>query len=73
MRRIRNILKELWADDSAISSVEYALLLAFIAAGIITAAGLLSNAVDNAMTDAANCIEGKEPASSECLDPASGG
>ena len=48
----------LWNDESGISSVEYALLLAFIAAGIITAADLLSNAVQNEMTDTAACIEG---------------
>ncbi len=48
----------LWNDESGISSVEYALLLAFIAAGIITAADLLSNAVQNEMTETAACIEG---------------
>lgn len=70
MRRIRSFLKELWADDSAISSVEYALLLAFIAAGIITAAELLSNAVENEMTDAAGCIEGTlDPTDSKCSGP----
>ncbi len=58
MRRIRKFLNELWTDDSAISSVEYALLLAFIAAGIITAAELLSNAVENELTDTAGCIDG---------------
>lgn len=67
MRRIRNFLKELWADDSAISSVEYALLLAFIAAGIITAAGLLSNAVENELTNTAECIEGTlDPTDPKC-------
>ncbi len=72
MRRIRKFLKELWTDDSAISSVEYALLLAFIAAGIITAAELLSNAVENEMTDAAGCIEGTlVPTDSECNGPGS--
>ncbi len=58
MRRIRKFLNELWTDESAISSVEYALLLAFIAAGIITAAELLSNAVENEMSDTAGCIDG---------------
>ncbi len=48
----------LWNDESGISSVEYALLLAFVAAGIITAAELLSNAVSNEMEDTAKCIEG---------------
>ncbi len=50
-------LTKLWSDESGISSVEYALLLAFVAAGIITAAELLSNAVENEMTDTAACIE----------------
>ncbi len=50
-------LSNLWNDESGISSVEYALLLAFVAAGIITAAELLSNAVENEMTSTANCIE----------------
>ncbi len=47
----------LWNDESGISSVEYALLLAFIAAGIITAAELLADAVQNEMTETAACIE----------------
>ncbi len=47
----------LWNDESGISSVEYALLLAFVAAGIITAAELLSNAVENEMCDTASLIE----------------
>ncbi len=67
MRRIRKFLIKLWTDKNAISSVEYALLLAFVAAGIITAAELLSNAVKNEMTDTANCIEGVlDPTDPEC-------
>jgi Flp pilus assembly pilin Flp len=54
---MRQFLVTLWTDESGISSVEYALLLAFVAAGIITAAELLSNAVENEMTDTASCIE----------------
>ncbi len=54
---MRKFLSNLWTDESGISSVEYALLLAFVAAGIITAAELLSNAVENEMTDVAGCIE----------------
>ncbi len=50
-------LNNLWTDESGISSVEYALLLAFGAAGIILAADTLSNAVANEMEDAAACIE----------------
>ena len=55
---MRKFLMELWRDESGISSVEYALLLAFVAAGIIVAADLLADAVSNEMTDAAKCIEG---------------
>ncbi len=51
-------LNNLWNDESGISSVEYALLLAFVAAGIILAADQLSNAVSNEMIEAAACIEG---------------
>jgi Flp pilus assembly pilin Flp len=51
------ISQRLWKDESGISSVEYALLLAFAAAGIIVAAEELANAVGNEMTDAASCIE----------------
>ena len=58
MKNTKRVLAGLWRDESGISSVEYALLLAFIAAGIITAAELLSNAVENEMTDTAACIEG---------------
>ena len=49
-------LSDLWNDQSGISSVEYALLLAFVAAGIILAADQLSNAVSGQMNDAATCI-----------------
>ena len=57
MRKTGKFLTKLWDDESGISSVEYALLLAFVAAGIITAAELLSNAVQNEMSETASCIE----------------
>jgi len=44
-------------DRRGVSSVEYALLLAFIAGGIILAASELGTAVQNEMNDTANCIE----------------
>ncbi len=56
MRKITTTISELWNDESGISSVEYALLLAFVAAGIILAADQLSNAVSNEMEEAATCI-----------------
>ena len=55
---MRKFLSNLWNDESGISSVEYALLLAFVAAGIILAADQLSNAVSNEMLEAAACING---------------
>ena len=57
MRETGKFLTKLWNDESGISSVEYALLLAFVAAGIIAGAELLSNAVENEMKDTATCIE----------------
>ncbi len=53
---MRRFFERLWNDESGISSVEYALLLAFVAAGIIDSAELLSNAVSEEMQDAASCI-----------------
>ena len=58
MRKITAMISGFWDDESGISSVEYALLLAFVAAGIIVAADSLSNAVSNEMEEAAGCIEG---------------
>ena len=49
-------LSNLWNDESGISSVEYALLLAFVAAGIIFGAEALSNAVEGEMLATADCI-----------------
>ena len=49
----KGFLTKLWSDECGISSVEYALLLAFVAAGIIVAADSLSNAVSNEMEDTA--------------------
>ncbi len=54
---MRRFLSHLWNDESGISSVEYALLLAFVAAGIIFGAEALSNAVENEMQGTADCIE----------------
>jgi Flp pilus assembly pilin Flp len=43
-------LASLWSDESGISSVEFALLLAFVATGIIAAAESLANAMQNEVT-----------------------
>lgn len=47
-----NKIKNLIVDDSGISSVEYAVLLAFIVAGLITVVGNLSTAVQGKFDDA---------------------
>ena len=66
MRKTGKFITRLWNDKSGISSVEYALLLAFVAAGIIVAADSLSNAVSNEMNEAADCIEATGAAIAGC-------
>ena len=58
MGAAKQFLARLWSDESGISSVEYALLLAFVAAGIIVSADLLSQAVSTQMTEAAALLDG---------------
>ncbi len=62
MGAAKRFLTRLWFDERGISSVEYALLLSFVAAGIIIGAETLSNAVENEMVLAASCIEGSTSA-----------
>ncbi len=57
MRKAGQILVKIWNDESGISSVEYALLLAFVAAGIIIGAEALSTAVEGEMKEVASCID----------------
>ena len=57
MSKTGKFLAKLWNDEGGISSVEYALLLSFVAAGIILGAETLADAVENEMMDAASCIE----------------
>ncbi len=45
-----NNLARLWNDESGVSSVEFVLLLAFVAAGIIAAAETLANVMRNELT-----------------------
>ena len=59
MYGLKQFFTRLWNDESGISSVEYALLLAFVAAGIIAAAEVLSNAVENEMCETALAIDDK--------------
>ncbi len=59
-------LNKLWKDESGISSVEYALLLAFIGGGIIVAAALLGEAVKNELEETATCLNSSDPINSGC-------
>lgn len=54
---MRSFLTKFWGDRSGISSVEYALLLAFVAAGIIFGAEALSTAVQGELVSTAECLE----------------
>lgn len=58
MTRIVAFMRRLGRDRRGISSVEYALLLAFVGGGIIIAANTLSNAIENQMEATADCING---------------
>ncbi len=53
---------EFWADESGISSVEYALLLSIAGTGIMMGAELLGDAVSDRMTWAAGCFDGAQSA-----------
>ncbi len=53
MQRTRRLLARLWTDARAITSVEYALLLAMVAGGIIMGAEFLSGAVSDQMSEVA--------------------
>ncbi len=69
MRKTGKFLAKIWNDESGISSVEYALLLAFVAAGIILGAEVLSNAVEGEMKAAAKCITGGSQAGCGIVAP----
>ena len=51
------LLRRLWSDESGVSSVEYALLLAVVAAGIAVAAGSLGGAVSGEVNQATECLD----------------
>ena len=63
MMGMARLFHRMWKDESGISSVEYALLLALIAAGIAVAADALGEAVENEINAAATCIASTDPAS----------
>ena len=56
------LVLRLLKDDSGISCVEYAMLLAMIASGIIVGAEFLSVAVADQFSDTASCFDGSADA-----------
>ncbi len=66
MSQISEFFAKLWSDESGISSVEYALLLAFIAAGVAIAADQLGGAVETQINGTANCINSSPPDPALC-------
>ncbi len=56
VRNLIKLLRSLWADESGISSVEYALMLAFVGSAILVGAEELADAVTNQLVDSASCI-----------------
>ncbi len=56
MPRITEFLGRFLADECGISSLEYALILAFVGAGVILGAGGISTAVEGELSEAAACI-----------------
>ena len=66
MSETKQLLARLWFDETGISSVEYALLLAFIAAGVAIAADQLGGAVETEINGTADCINSSPPDPTLC-------
>lgn len=58
MTALIRFMRRLGRDRSGISSIEYALLLAFVGGGLVAAAHTLGTAVNDEMEAAAHCIDG---------------
>ena len=58
MNSIGEFLRQFLAEEGGISSVEYALLLALVAGGIISAVEALSTAVMDQLETTADCVDG---------------
>jgi len=56
--KITESIKRLWKDDSGISAVEYALLLALIGGGIAAAAFTLGGQVSTNINTATTALQG---------------
>lgn len=58
MKTFTSRLRQFAKSDDGISSVEYALLLAFVGGGVILGANYLGASVGEALTAAGNCVNG---------------
>ena len=56
MARLRKLRSEFLADERGVSSVEYAVLLAFVGAGVVIGMQALSKSVGDEMIRASDCI-----------------
>ena len=56
MTMVRKLFVELLKDEGGASAAEYALILAIVTTGIAASAVALGDAIDNAVTDATECI-----------------
>jgi pilus assembly protein Flp/PilA len=54
--QMRNFLRSYVRDESGAAAAEYALILAIVGAGIVTAVSLLGTNISTAITNAANKI-----------------
>jgi pilus assembly protein Flp/PilA len=54
---MKNFFKSFLADESGASAAEYALILVVVGVAIVGAAGFLSGAISNAMSDTGCIIE----------------
>ncbi len=54
--KILNAAKNLWADRQGVTAVEYGLIAALVAAGLVTSVGLLTGGLTNAFTKIANSL-----------------
>ena len=52
------IFRALWRNQSGIASIEYAMLTAVVAAGVLLAVSQLSGAVSGTMDRTAGCLDG---------------
>lgn len=56
MLRIQSFMSNLWQDESGVTSIEYALVASLIAVVILSAVGILGDALLTLWTRVADCV-----------------